>query len=400
MGDATIGPTPPEPDLAGVFNLVDDPLIVVDCSGLVVRFNKAAREDIAGLQPGMEFPVLATEAIAFVTFLRLCETISEPIPGSFHVADLGGAIARRQCRGCRLIAGASFAHPLVLIHIHATGADRRFGILAERLFNARRIIDERRRRERDLRTLLKQYEELLAQQKVEALARQLAESERDEILARLYNAGQDERQRLARDLHDHAGQQVVALNLGLSKLARHLDTPQAHAEHEALLGQVQGIVDSLRRVVLELRPPALDEFGFVTALRALVHDWSERIGIPTEFQIVGEERALADEVVITLYRIAQEALTNVAKHGGAVETVAVILRFDADQATLTINDDGNGFAACPEILQHMHSEGRLGLAGMRERLSLVGGALRIVSAPGRGTTVIARTSPDIGGIIG
>jgi two-component system, NarL family, sensor histidine kinase DegS len=383
-GGDTAGPLTADADLRAVFDLVDDPLLVLDVAGLVTEANAAARRVVDGLQVGAPLPVAASNRGALLALLRLCDGTEEPLPGSVVLSGQGGP-TRYHCRGRQMPGNPA----RTLLHLHVTGIDRRFSILAERLVDARRVMDERRRRERDLRLLLMEREELLARREADGEARAKAERQRDEVLSRLYLVGQDERQALARDLHDHAGQQVVALNLGLSKLARHLATSEALAEHEALLAQVQGIMDSLKRVVLELRPPALDEFGFVTALRGLVQEWSDRSGTSIEFKVAGEERPLAGEVAITLYRIAQEALTNVAKHGGPVDTVAVILRFDHGRATLTVDDDGAGFDAGWPALRHLFKQGRLGLAGMRERLALVGGTLRIVSAPGRGTTVVA-----------
>ena len=377
-------------------DLIDDPVIVVDHRGDVVEANGAAREAVAGLIVGAALPIHRSRAAAFERLLRYCVTTAEAVPGTIPLPGPEGEIVRRQCRGRKLILDDPSGRDLVLLHFHSAPFDRRFGLLSARLLSARRVMDERRRREAVLKALLRDHEDLLARQEAEAAARREAERERDEVLSRLYHAGQDERLRLARDLHDHAGQQVVALNLGLARLARHLTGPEAAGEHEALLRQVQGIVDSLRRVVLELRPPALDEFGFVTALRALAQDWSECAGIPAEFKVVGRERPLAPDVAITLYRVAQEAMTNAAKHGGAVETVAVILRFDQNRVTLTVDDDGHGFLAHPAALRSLFNQGRLGLAGMRERLLLVGGKLRILSAPSRGTTIVARAYHAVG----
>lgn len=351
--------------------------------------NGAAFRAIPGLRVAATFPVADGGAEGFARFLRFCEGTSEPVPHVVVHAGPDGEPVRRHCRGRRVPPAAPGSRPGTLLHLHSTGLDRRFGLLAQRLTSARKVMDGRRRRERELRAVLQEREALLLRLETDADARLRAERERDETLARLYNAGQDERQRLARDLHDHAGQQVVALNLGLGRLARHLDGDDARAEHRSLLRQVQDVFDSLRRVVLELRPPALDEFGFVTALEAMVREWSERSEVPTEFRVVGDRRAVPSEAAITLYRITQEALNNVSKHAGAVETVAVILRFDEGGVTLTVDDDGAGFDCSADALRRLFLEGRLGLAGMRERLALIGGALRIDAAAGRGSTVSA-----------
>ncbi len=135
-------------------------------------------------------------------------------------------------------------------------------------------------------------------------------------------------------------------------------------------------------MTLALRPAALEEFGFVTALRYLVEEWGRATRMPTEFQVGNVEVQLPPDHAITLYRIVQESLTNVAKHAGQPCCVSVVLVFGESHLTLSIDDDGQGFDAANASSHSLIAQGKLGLVGMRERIFLVGGALDIDSTPG------------------
>lgn len=380
----------PESDFAALFAFVADPLILVGQFGLVEDANPAAFDRLPDLAIGLPLPVEKTHRERMSRYLSLCSRTENPIPGAVFVRAGAESSCRHPCRGARIVLRAYGDEPLVLLHLTPTNLEGRLRLLTERLNDVRRVMQERKRREIEMQALLTERSRLLVHLEEDAQARQRAEAERDAVLSRLYRAGQDERRRLARDLHDHAGQQLVTLTFGLRKIASRLSCPTALHEVEQLLRHTQDIGQSLRRVTLELRPAALDEFGFVTALRSLVDEWSRVTDIVTEFQIVGEELDFPLETAITLYRLAQEALTNVAKHAGPDVSVSVVLRFSALQVTLTIDDNGSGFAADEAIATSLVSQGKLGLLGMRERMSLVDGTLNIESAPGRGTSIVAR----------
>ena len=367
--------------------------------GLVEDANPAALERVPDLAIGLPLPVEPTQRERMGRYLDLCSRTESPIPGALFVRDGAEGFGRHPCRGARIVLRAYDEEPLVLLHLTPTGLEGRLGLLTDRLNEARRVMQERRRREIEMQALLAERSRLLTHLEEDAQARQRAEAERDAVLSKLYRAGQDERRRLARDLHDHAGQQLVTLTFGLRKIASRLSCPTAIHEVEQLLRHTQDIGQSLRRVTLELRPAALEEFGLITALRSLVEEWNRITEIVTEFQIVGQEGDLPLETAVTLYRLAQEALTNVAKHAGPGVAVSVVLRFSALQVTLTIDDNGGGFEAEAASTSHLVSEGKLGLLGMRERLSLVDGTLNIESAPGQGTSIVARVyrSPEARG---
>ncbi len=199
---------------------------------------------------------------------------------------------------------------------------------------------------------------------------------------------EEERRRIARDLHDHLGQQLTALRLSLAvcrERAGDDDTLREHlAKAESRATQLDADIEFL---AWELRPSQLDK-GLVTAIDAYVREWSNHFHVPIDVHTSRlDEDRLPPQGALSLYRIAQEALNNVAKHGRATR-VAVILEQRDERVVLVIEDDGCGFdVAGKNAAPH---EQRLGLSGMRERAALVSGTTDVESAPGRGTTVIVQ----------
>jgi signal transduction histidine kinase len=384
----------PRSDFDVLFEFVPSPMLLVRRGGEVEAANASARDALPDLRIGGVLPIQGPACEASLRYLDRCASTDATVPGSLVLQRDGGAVERHSCHGARARPRTFDGGPLVLLHLDASALDRRFKVLAAKLHDARRVMQERRRRARQMQALMEDRERLLARLERDAAARLAAEHERDEVLTRLYRAGQDERRRLARDLHDHAGQHLVALDFGLRRLKPHLTTSLAQAELDMLLERAQDVGQSLRRVTLELRPAALDEFGFVTALRYLVDEWVRATRIAVEFQVVGDEVPLPAEIAITLYRLTQEALTNVAKHAVNPRFASVVLLFDPRLFTLTVDDDGVGFEADVASTLSLTSQGKLGLVGMRERLCLVGGSLQIESSPGHGTLVIARIRLD------
>jgi signal transduction histidine kinase len=199
-------------------------------------------------------------------------------------------------------------------------------------------------------------------------------------------AGQEvERRRLARELHDETGQALTSILLGLRAVDEAGSGDAAKTAVADLRQLVVGTLQDVRRLAVQLRPKALDDFGLVPALERLVQTFSESSGISVDFEArLGEER-LATEVETTLYRIVQEALTNVVKHAEAMK-VSILLVRRGGSATVVIEDDGQGFD--PATIQ----SDRLGLAGMRERAELHDGRLTIETARGAGTTLAVEVS--------
>jgi PAS domain S-box-containing protein len=223
--------------------------------------------------------------------------------------------------------------------------------------------------------------------RAEMRERERAERARTELLARLVFAQEDERRRIAREMHDQFGEQLTALNHRIVSLKSACgDHPDLRERVDALEAVAQQLDRDVDHLVWELRPTALDDLGLRAALANYVQSWSQRAQIAAQLHTVGliDDR-LASETETTLYRIAQEALTNVAKHSRA-EHVDVILERRPDHVLLIVEDDGVGFDPGDEGLS-----GRgLGLLGMQERASLVGATIEIESAVGKGTTILVR----------
>ncbi|HEX6615925.1 MAG TPA: CheR family methyltransferase [Gemmatimonadales bacterium] len=225
-------------------------------------------------------------------------------------------------------------------------------------------------------------------ERTEALAG--AEAERRALRRQLARAEEDERRRLARELHDQLGQHLTAFALGVDEVRRLVgEYPAA----EQRLGQLEELARSMMRdagyLALELRPPELDDVGLTSALETYVEQWAGRYGVAAEVAVTGwTEREVPPETGTTLYRIAQEALTNVARHAGARRASVVVERSDG-AVRLVVEDDGTGFPV-EATAQRARAEGRLGLAGMRERAALLGGTLTVESTPGRGTAIYVR----------
>ena len=229
-----------------------------------------------------------------------------------------------------------------------------------------------------------------------------AERARTELLARLVFAQEDERRRIAREMHDQFGEQLTALTHRISALkAASAARPDLQSHIQALEAVAQRLDRDVDQLVWELRPTALDDLGLRAALANYVQDWSSRVGISAELHTSGLlDARLPPDVETTLYRIAQEALTNVAKHSRATR-VDVILERRPEHVLLIVEDDGVGFdipdAAAdassdrnPAAPDTARARGGFGLRGMQERAALVGASVEIESAAGKGTTILVR----------
>jgi signal transduction histidine kinase len=219
------------------------------------------------------------------------------------------------------------------------------------------------------------------------IERKAAEEERSQLQRRIINAQEEERRRIAREMHDQFGQQLSALNLKIGALRREYSKQEELGEQlQDLNTMVKGLDRDIDYLVWEMRPTALDDIGLVAALSDYVKRWSNHFGIEAEMFSHGMEKdRLTDEIESMLYRITQEALTNIAKHAGA-ENISVLLERRNDHVSLIIEDDGRGFDSDKAFIEQKG----LGLVGMRERAILIGGTLEIDSVPGRGTTIVAR----------
>jgi PAS domain S-box-containing protein len=241
-------------------------------------------------------------------------------------------------------------------------------------------------RAKQLETLVKLRTAKLAESN-EHLRREMAE--REALRRKLLHAQEEERRRIARELHDQMGQNLTALNVGLKSLLDRQLRSGLGSRVQYLQELATQTARDLHRVAVELRPPALDDLGLVKAIRALIESWSTRYRIDVDFE-TGQYTAvgITSEIETILYRIIQEALNNIAKHSGATR-VAIVLRRTEEQVQAIIEDDGRGFDA-RATSKSGNGSGRLGLLGIQERLGIVGGNFKIESAPESGATLFVR----------
>lgn len=220
--------------------------------------------------------------------------------------------------------------------------------------------------------------------------RRQAETSRARLLRRLVVAQEEERRRLARDLHDGLGQRLTSLRLILEALGRGShggEQPTGTANALEMLARIDQDVDF---IAWELRPAALDELGLARVLDTYVKEWSRHAGIAAVFHArPGNLQRFAPEVETSIYRIAQEGLNNVLKHARA-QSVNVLLELRGDNLALVVEDDGVGFQS------RLKEDTMIGLIGMRERALAVGGTVEVEPTPGGGTTVLACIPTTVG----
>ncbi len=210
----------------------------------------------------------------------------------------------------------------------------------------------------------------------------------------LIYAQEEERQRIARELHDDTGQVLTLLLIRLKLLEAQPGADQLADQIAELRGLVSSAIDQVRRLALNLRPPTIDQLGLLPSLRSLAASFTESTHIEVKMDLPRESITLAPERTVAIYRVVQEALTNAAKHANAhLVTVTLSLTspdFGPRQLRAVIRDDGVGFSpeALPShTLRRAESVRGVGLFGMEERARLAGGALKLQSAPQQGTTV-------------
>ncbi len=238
---------------------------------------------------------------------------------------------------------------------------------------------------------LRSFEVEMRNQIIALQAARLEEAERrealrGELLRRVVEAQEAERQRIARELHDATGQALTAIGLGLRGASTTLrqDLEKATLQLRQLESLVARSLDELQRIIADLRPSHLDDLGLPAALRWYAAEVQNRTPLQVTVEVSGEVKPLSSETKIALFRIAQEALTNTIKHARA-KHAHIALVFGNEDVTLQVNDDGCGFDT-----NHPDRKGRhpWGLEGMKERASLLGGQCHILSSPGRGTLVV------------
>lgn len=217
---------------------------------------------------------------------------------------------------------------------------------------------------------------------------QAAQASMHDYIGAITRAQEDERRRLAHELHDQTAQSLVALDHRQQMLKPHLrDDPAAAARLTEIRGMIATAIDDLRRIVRALRPTYLEELGLAPALEMLARDLERDGRLAIHFEKHGALQRLAPEHEMALYRIVQEALNNAWQHSGG-SNIWLTVRFEAERVTITVRDNGKGFAA-PQHAADLGASGvqHFGLMGMYERASLIGAHLQVKSELGTGTTI-------------
>ncbi|MBN1584471.1 MAG: sensor histidine kinase, partial [Anaerolineae bacterium] len=324
------------------------------------------------------------------------ETVSEALGRSLDLAHLTDVLTHQvpvlmQLRAGHLWIGAPDETPPP----NASGTHLRFVFPLEGRRCAAWTVEPRRDGEafmtsdhRILKTLADQAEIALNNVLlVEMLRRQLGEIR--EAQRQLLRSREEERSRLARDLHDGPVQMLVGLNMQLGLLLNALGTPNASpdASLTTMRAEVRALLSALRQVCAELRPPMLDTIGLGAAIRTLAEEWSAQCDVRVALDLPPDAalRSLPGDVAVNLYRVVQEALSNIAHHAAA-RLMIIRLVWGGTHLILTVQDDGRGFVV-PATFHDLTTSGHFGLVGMQERVGLIGGEWMVDSAPGRGTTV-------------
>lgn len=212
---------------------------------------------------------------------------------------------------------------------------------------------------------------------------QTAQNGLHDYIGAITTAQEEERQRLAHELHDDTIQAVIALKQRVQLAQRSVKTQSGHQALNELETLAEQTVENLRRLTRALRPIYLEDLGLVTALEMLVRETSQSNHLQIDFQKHGQERRLTGEVELVLYRIAQEALNNVVRHAEA-SRASLQITFNKDDVKLEVSDNGIGFQVANSPTDFAPN-GHFGLLGMHERAELIGARLEVQSEAGKGT---------------
>lgn len=339
--------TDSEARLNGIIHSAMDAIVTIDEAQRIVLFNPAAEKmfgcpvaDAMGTQLERFIPAVYREAHA-----RHVQCFGETGLTSRAMGEHPDIIALRAD-------GEEFPIDVSISQVHAGG---------KRLYTAIvRNISRRRQAEDALRQSNAQLRELSAS---------------------LQSVREEERTRIARELHDELGQQLTSLKMDLAWFATKVSDSRLQDRLGAMTQVVDATVASTRRLSSELRPLMLDDLGLIPAVEWLAQDFSRRTGIAIDMDLPAEDDTLPEEIKTPLFRILQESLTNVARHAQA-SRVCITLAHHDDTVRLTVRDNGNGLA--PDA---QRKRGSYGLMGIRERVYLLGGNVCISGEAGAGTTV-------------
>lgn len=289
------------------------------------------------------------------------------------------------------------AEELRLAYEHAREVQVQLHVAIERERHLRALRDNLERRLKRIKEVLGRAEDLLSRTgfalelltgNLEELARHVADLRVRQALGyTIIRAQEEERRRVARELHDGPAQLLAHVSYRIELCLRLLqqDAARVAAELAALQADVRRGLHEVRAIIFDLRPMALDDLGLVPALRSLTAAVAERAGIPVGLTVRGDERRLPPAVEIAAYRLVQEALHNACKHAAATR-VEVTVSIGPQDVEVSVSDDGRGFDV--EAVLAEPGDG-FGLVAMRERVQLLRGSLSVQSEPGRGTLVRA-----------
>ncbi|HHX25637.1 MAG TPA: sensor histidine kinase [Firmicutes bacterium] len=212
----------------------------------------------------------------------------------------------------------------------------------------------------------------------------------EDVVERVIKAQEEERRRVARDIHDGPAQMMANAVLQVEIVEKLLDRdpPAAASEMKDLRRIINDSLKDLRRIIFDLRPMILDDLGLAPALRRYTDDFSSRHSLPVKMKVLGVETRIDPIVEVALFRIVQEALHNARKHALA-SRVVVTLGYGPDAVGVSIEDDGKGFDPTG-VSRNWGQSDKFGLSGMRERAKLFGGSLDVDTAPGEGTKITVR----------
>ena len=216
------------------------------------------------------------------------------------------------------------------------------------------------------------------------------EKTRVSLIERIVQVQEEERKSISRELHDHLGQSLLAILLQIQSHRGHSDLPDPLCEN--IEKSIRSVIDEVHRLAWGMRPSILDDYGLDSALARHIEEISKHSGLEIDysFSSPSELERLPSRIEVPLFRIAQEAITNIQRHAGASHASVVVLR-KLEDITLLVEDDGNGFD--PSMI-HEKGDKCLGLIGMRERVALLGGNLVIESVHGEGTTIRVKIPLD------
>lgn len=363
-----------------------EPAIIAFCDGSVHALNRAARLVFPSqTSTSSLFDICANRAEALRSYLIRCSGSRQPLIERVSFGGQGGAVDYR-CFGSALAPRRRNRPATLLLRLHPA-LDARFGVRAERM---RRSMAERR-----WHLAVEQSDELrsdrlrlVEQYCFVAEALRIAEAQKQELQDEIQHVRADERERIAQDLHDHAGQEMARVLMELRRMRDAARGP-ARSRLDDIAVHVAAIGRKIHHAVVSGRPRIIEEFGLSRAIEITAASFATDGRLDLAFKKKGTEPDfLPVALESALYRVAQEALTNALRHALGAQKIDVVLDFNRRSVSLTIADDGVGLPANAQQRGEFDTSG-IGLRGMQQRMGSIGGTLQIGPRFGKGTIVTA-----------